>query len=65
MSPDQINEQMGKVVYRCRPCRAESGLHWFNGTSCPVCSKPECTEALRKEWAEAYAAMQEEDDDRF
>jgi hypothetical protein len=54
MSPDQINAQFGKPVYHCRPCKAETGLHWYRGTSCPVCSKPECTAALDHEWQQAY-----------
>ena len=61
MSPDEINKSHGKVVYRCRVCRVESGLVWFNGTSCPVCLKPECAKELWREWDGAIAAMSEED----
>jgi hypothetical protein len=54
--PHEINATHGKVYYRCRPCGAETNLHWFRGTSCPVCNKPECTAQLEIEWEAAYAA---------
>lgn len=54
MSPDDINAERGAPVYRCRPCRAETGLSWYRGTSCPVCSRPECIAALDAEWLQAY-----------
>ena len=60
-SPGQINVEHGRVVYRCRVCRAESDLVWFKGTSCPVCRKPECAKELWREWDEALAAMDEDD----
>lgn len=56
LSPDQINEKHGRVAYRCRVCHAESGLQWFNDTSCPVCSKPGCIKELWREWDEALAS---------
>lgn len=56
MIPDQINATHRQVIYRCRACQAESGLRWFAGTSCPVCSKPECSAVLTKEIEEAFAA---------
>lgn len=46
MSPDQINQQHGKPVWTCFGCKAESGLHWWNGLSVAVCrDKPECGKA--------------------
>jgi hypothetical protein len=49
--PHEINERHGQIFYRCRPCQSSENLHWYRGTSCSVCSKPECTVALDKEWA--------------
>lgn len=56
LSPDQINAQHSDPVYRCRVCRAATGLHWFNGTSCPVCDKPSCNAALAQEYTDSVAA---------
>ena len=49
-SPGDINSHFGRTVYNCRPCGTDQNLSWFNGTSCPVCDKPECTKALWEEW---------------
>jgi len=57
MSPDDINEEAGRPVYCCRVCKAGAGLQWFNGTSCPVCHKPECARRLWAEW-DATAAVE-------
>lgn len=59
-SPDEINLKNG-AHYRCRPCGATSGLHWYRGTSCPVCSKPECTQSLNEEWAQMEREMRRSD----
>ena len=61
-TPDEINLKHG-ASYRCRPCGATSGLHWYRGTSCPVCSNPECTKALNKEWSQMEQDMQRSQDD--
>lgn len=47
MSPDEINKQFGKPVWRCFGCKAETGLHWWNGLSVAVCNKIECHNAYR------------------
>lgn len=60
MTPDQINEQHGQIFYRCRNCRAATGLSWWGGTSCPVCSRQECIEAVRREYHEAFDEMMRE-----
>jgi len=60
MTPDQINEKNG-AKYHCRACGVMTGLHWFNGTSCPVCSKPECQATLQREWDEAYREIENRD----
>jgi hypothetical protein len=45
MSPNQINREHGKPVWKCWHCRAESGLHWWNGLSVAVCDNKECSDA--------------------
>ena len=62
LSPDQINAKNG-TNYRCRPCGAKSGLHWYRGTSCPVCDKPECAAALDAEWEQALLEIQQRDEE--
>lgn len=47
MSPDAINREHGNPVWKCFGCRAESGLHWWNGLSVAVCAKVECHNAYR------------------
>lgn len=61
MSPDAINAKHGEPVYRCRVCRVATGLQWFNGTSCPVCSKQECCDALWREWDAALEAQPDDE----
>ena len=56
-SPNDINRERGYVVYKCRVCYAETDLVWFNGTSCPVCYKPECAKELWREYDEAVRQM--------
>lgn len=62
MSPDEINLDLNRVVYRCRACGVGTGLHWFHGTSCPACSRPECVQKLEAEWKAAYEEIRTEDD---
>jgi hypothetical protein len=64
LSPDQINARHEKAVYHCRACRVESGLHWYRGTSCPVCSKPECIQFCDREWDQALQEIAERDQDQ-
>lgn len=52
--PHDIKMSDGSPAYSCRPCGATENLHWYRDTSCPVCSNPECSAALDKEWAEAW-----------
>jgi hypothetical protein len=49
--PHEIRGKDGEVYYRCRVCWSPDALIWYRGTSCPVCSKPECREAVDREWA--------------
>lgn len=63
MSPDQINQKHGRAVYRCRWCHAESGLHWWAGTSCPVCANPECSARCAQEVREERERLQREAED--
>lgn len=60
-SPDKINADRGYAAYKCRVCRAETGLVWFNGTSCPVCRKPECAKELWREYDEAVRQLEEDE----
>lgn len=62
-TPDEINRKNG-AQYRCRPCGANSGLSWYRGTSCPVCSNPECISALDAEWLQMEQDMSNRDDDQ-
>ena len=45
MTPDEINKKHNDVSWRCFGCKAESGLHWWNGLSVAVCDKTECSQA--------------------
>lgn len=56
MNPNEINAKFDEAVYHCRACKTDKNLHWFLGTSCPVCDKLECQQKLRQEWAEAYGS---------
>lgn len=53
LTPDEINERHGEVIYRCRPCGAEKDLQWYRETSCPVCRRQECHSELDREFEEA------------
>lgn len=55
MTPDEINSRYPVPVYRCRVCRTPTGLHWYRGTSCPVCPRPECIKVCDSEWDEALS----------
>jgi hypothetical protein len=46
MSPEAINAEFGKPVWKCVTCKAETGLHWWNGLSVAMCSRPECSKAF-------------------
>lgn len=59
-SPDQINKAAGQAVWKCWGCKAESGLHWWNGLSVAVCSDPDCSSAYSR-----YTARQAEEDAAF
>lgn len=60
MSPDAINAQFGKPVWTCYTCKAETGLHWWNGLSVAVCiNKPECGAAYSRDLSKS---VQEEQD---
>lgn len=61
-SPDEINAAPGGPFYRCRRCRVATGLSWYRGTSCPVCSKPECIAFCDREWQQAYDELSKEED---
>ena len=52
--PHEILDSAGNYLYACRPCGKKTNLHWYNGTSCPVCDNPECEAALDLEWKLAY-----------
>ena len=56
--PHEIRREDGTPIYRCRACRTDINLHWYRGTSCPVCNKLECKKALDAEWATAYEDLQ-------
>ena len=60
-SPDDINKERGHIVYRCRACYADKDLVWFNGTSCPVCRKPDCAKVLWQEYDDARKQIEEEE----
>lgn len=60
MTPDDVNQRDGVMHYRCRSCRVDHGLHWYRGTSCPVCSKPECIKFCDDEFAQAYYKTEDE-----
>lgn len=60
LSPSQINTKY-QANYRCRVCHEAMNLHWFNGTSCPVCDKAACTKALEQEYAVALLDNQNYD----
>lgn len=44
MSPNEINTKHGSPVWTCVTCRAETGLHWWNGLSVAVCGTAACAE---------------------
>lgn len=44
-TPDQANAEIGRSAWKCWGCKAESGLHWWNGLSVAVCNRPECSKA--------------------
>jgi hypothetical protein len=58
VTPDQINAEHGKASWRCWGCKAESGLHWWNGLSVAVCNKPECSKAYSDFLAAEVAAQE-------
>ena len=58
MTPDQINTEHRRPVWRCWHCKAESGLHWWNGISVAVCAKPECSKAYGEFLAADVAARE-------
>lgn len=60
-APHEIRRADGSAAYRCRVCRAEDRLVWFNGTSCPVCERPECVKELWAEYDAAYKALGEDE----
>ena len=52
--PHEIRSKDGTSIYRCRSCGTDENLRWFGGTSCPVCTKIECINEIRREFNEAY-----------
>lgn len=42
LSPEGINREHGKPVWKCWGCKTETGLHWHNGWSVAMCNNPEC-----------------------
>lgn len=60
-APHEIRAADGSAVYHCRVCRTEEALQWFNGTSCPVCKRPECVKELWAEYDAAYLVMGEDE----
>ena len=62
MSPDEINRQHGKPTWRCYGCKAESGLHWWNGLSVAVCDKQECHNKYRDDISREIQAQQDFED---
>ena len=63
MSPDDINARNPeRPVYRCFGCRTDKGLSWYNGTSCPICPRPECVAACDREWERAYQEMNNDEE---
>lgn len=59
-APHEIRRADGSAAYHCRACRAEENLRWFRGTSCPVCSKPECSAELNVEYMTAYSSGEDD-----
>ena len=55
LSPEEINRKHGKPTWTCWSCKAETGLHWHNGWSVAVCSKPECAKAYNDRCARQIA----------
>jgi len=47
MSPDEINREHGKPVWRCFGCKTDAGLHWWNSLSVAVCDESACSAAYR------------------
>jgi hypothetical protein len=55
--PHEIRDQKtNQPLYRCVTCRADKGLFWWNGTSVPMCHKPECRTAWNERCAREQAA---------
>jgi hypothetical protein len=44
MTPMQINELHGKIVWTCVRCKTTENLHWWNGLSVAVCDNTKCNE---------------------
>jgi hypothetical protein len=63
-APHEIRLNDGSPAYKCRSCRATENLYWYKGTSCPVCTNADCTQALDNEWAKAYAMLSDPDEDQ-
>ena len=63
MTPKQINELHGKVVWSCVRCSTTENLHWWNGLSVAICKSQKCNddwtemcyqERMQQEAYEAY-----------
>lgn len=63
--PHEIKGVYGEIIYKCRVCHASEKLHWYGGTSCPVCDRPECIAALNEEFQEAMRTMNPVDHDGY
>lgn len=59
--PHDIRCEDGSPCYRCRVCRTAEKLHWYEGTSCPVCDKPACIDAVAAEYQAAYDSLSSEE----
>jgi hypothetical protein len=62
VSPDAINREHGKPVWTCYGCKAEAGLHWWNGLSVAVCDKPECHAKYRDDLSREIQAERDYED---
>jgi hypothetical protein len=62
LSPEGINRTHGKPVWTCWGCKTETGLHWHNGWSVAMCSKPECAAGYNEMVAAQVAEQQRFDD---
>ena len=59
LSPEGINREHGRAVWRCWGCKTDTCLHWLNGWSVAVCPNTECSSAYMQ-MVQAQEAEREE-----